>query len=111
MDINPGHLALRREELIARSKMQRETIVLHGHSLSNSVHSVGRTLGVFGRVVQHPSWIIGLVASLIAIKPRRVSKMMKFGIIGLKAWRMVEPAVHTMLANRQQHRAVPMLRH
>ena|SRR5437899_2758011 len=102
MKINQSELlARRREEIIARSAVQRRALQTQGQSLSKTLSAVDVGLDVLQRIKRHPGWVVGAIVGLIVLKPRRVLPLVEAGTVAWQAFRAVAPAWQRIMARRR----------
>lgn len=90
-------LALRRNHLVAQCHAQRADLVLQLQPLENALHSMRIGLRIANRLRQQPGWIAGGIALLMAITPRRLSSLFRYGTLGLRSWRSLAPGLRMLL--------------
>jgi len=100
MFMQSDQLARRREKLIARCAEQRHVASTHGQALSHSMSVLETAWHCVERIKQHPGWIIGLVAGIALINPRRLASVARGGALALRTLRMVAPVVQNLRARR-----------
>ena len=102
MQKTPLTLAQRREALIAVSSVQRESLALQLHSLMHPLSHVDAGLSFINRMRARPSILVGLVLSIIAIKPRRLKAWFRNGLAAWQTWRSLAPAIQGLLSYRSK---------
>lgn len=91
-------LAQRREELLACSTIQRESLALQVQYLMHPLSHVDTGISLIKRIKKSPTLLAGLAIGLIAIKPRRVFAMLRNGAMAWQTWRTIAPAVQGLLS-------------
>ena len=86
-------LARRRRDLIAACAMQREDIASQAQSLQHVMTSFDAGLRILNRIERHPGWLAAAAGGLMAIRPRRLSSLLRLGTAGLRTWRQWSPVL------------------
>lgn len=93
-------LEWKRQQLIAESEAQRIELASQMQSWGHTLESARIGLRIIDRLRRHPVWIAAITLGLTAITPRRLSSLFRLGTTGLRAWRVVAPALR-MLTNQK----------
>lgn len=91
-------LEWKRRQLIAESEAQRIELASQMQSWGHTLESARIGLRIIDRLRTHPMWIAALTLGFTAIRPRRLSSLLRLGTSGLRTWRVVGPALR-MLTN------------
>jgi hypothetical protein len=91
-------LAQRRRHLIAESAAQRAHLAEQAQPLASALSSLETATRIFERVRRHPEWLAGAAIGLIAIRPRRLSALLRLGTNGLRTWHQLSPALQSFIA-------------
>lgn len=97
-------LALRREQLIRQSDVQRAAVVAQGQALVQILTLVelstryGYRL-LFSRIKGKPAVLAGLTLAILVIKPRRVFALLQKAGGLLKNWRVIGPVLAAVMGN------------
>lgn len=87
-------LARRRDALITRSAMQRDALAKQSHAMADTMLTLDHSLGFLQRIKNSPAAIIGLLAGIAIIKPRRLLPVLRTGLIAWQTLRTVAPLLH-----------------
>jgi hypothetical protein len=98
MNTRAQWLAQRRQYLIAESAVQREELAQQAQPVARTLETVETGMRIVERIRQHPGWLLGAVAGLLALRPRRLSALLQFGTSGLRTWRQLAPALQSFIA-------------
>lgn len=90
----PQQLVQRRDALIARSAMQRDTLAKQSRAMADTMLTLDHGLGFLQRIKNSPAAIIGLLAGIAIIKPRRLLPVLRTGLIAWQTLRTVAPLLH-----------------
>lgn len=93
-------LALRRRHLLAEIDAQRTDLALQALPLAHTLHAFETGGRILERVRRHPEWIAAAALGLIAIRPRRLSALLRAAGDGLRAWRRFGPVLQGLMAPR-----------
>lgn len=93
-------LEWKRQQLLAESAAQRAELSAQIQSMAHTLGSVQTGLRIVDRFRKHPEWIAALALGLAAITPRRLSSFFRLGSFGLRAWRLVAPAVQMLTQHK-----------
>ena len=91
-------LEWKRRQLIAESEAQRIELASQMQSWGHTLESARIGLRIIDRLRRHRMWIAALTLGLAAIRPPRLSSLLRLGTSGLRTWRVVGPALR-MLTN------------
>lgn len=100
-------LALRREQLIRQSDVQRTAVIAQGHALVQMLTLVDLSAKfgyklLFSRIKNKPAILAGLLVAIIVIKPRRIFALLQKTPGLLKNWRMIGQIMVAVMSNRSK---------
>lgn len=83
------HLARRRQQLLVRSSELRQQLAQDAQVLTPWLGAADGVRVATAWLQRHPEWVVGAVATLVVLKPRRV---LSWGLKGWSGWRMWQRA-------------------
>jgi hypothetical protein len=92
MNAKLAEIALKRERLIAQAARQRTAVAQAAQAWRGPLALADRGLVALRYLKQHPLWVVGGVAVVVALRPRGVMKWLGRGLAaykigrGLRAW-------------------------
>jgi hypothetical protein len=89
-------LALRRLHLLAECDAQRVDLLLQARPFGHALTSLETGVRIVDRVRRHPGWIAAAALGLMAIRPRRLSALLRAGSSGLRGWRALAPLLQNL---------------
>lgn len=96
------NLSLRRQTLLAKSQAERMLLTQQGKQLRQSLllADLGFDIGckIAGKIRQRPVIGIGLLATLLILKPARMLSFLKNGIVAWQIWQNIAPTLKRLQA-------------
>lgn len=84
-------LSERHQILLCKIHAERLLLAQHGQQIRQSLSLLDLGLGLVKKIRPHPALAAGLLAALIALKPKRLLPILKSGLFVWKIWQKFEP--------------------
>ncbi|MFZ6813970.1 YqjK-like family protein [Undibacterium sp. Rencai35W] len=86
-------LAERHRQLLAQTQVQREVIAGHGRQIRQSLQFADLGLQVVRQIKKQPALGIGFAVATLIVKPRRMWRLLKTGLIAWNIWQNLAPVL------------------
>ncbi|MCU6432411.1 YqjK-like family protein [Undibacterium sp. Jales W-56] len=94
-------LAERRKQLLSQTQAQRDVIAEHGRQLKQSMQFADLGLQVARQVKKQPAIGIGFAIATIIIKPGRMWRLLKTGLVAWNLWQNLAPVLKNAAAPKR----------
>lgn len=97
-------LALRRQQLVTRCALQRESLAIQKIRLQHSLTILDTGMRILERVRSNPGLILALLGGAVVLAPRRLLSMLKTGLVVSRGWRLLAPLLSSFFSARSGNR-------
>lgn len=94
-------LAQRRQQLVTRCALQRETLAIRKVRLHHSLATLDAGLRILDRIRSNPGLILALAGGLLLLKPRRLAAALQTALVLSRGWRLVAPLLANLRTARR----------
>lgn len=95
-------LAARRQHLLARGVLQRNVFLAQKNRLRTSFNTLDTGLRLINRVRRSPGLVLGLIAGVVMLAPRRLASLLETGLVLTRGWRLLSPWLDRLLVPRSR---------
>ena len=95
-------LAQRRQQLLDRSSLQRDSLQIQRLRLQHSLDTLDSAVRVFNRIRDNPGLVLGIGATIALLLPRRSWSWLRTGLRLTRGWQLAVPLLSAWLTARRR---------